>query len=586
MPLLLIVAFISGLVTIAAPCIWPLLPIVLSASGLGTRLRAIGVALGIVTSFGVLTLTLSSLLSVVPFDPDALRLVAVIIILIMGTTMLVPQFGAILEAAMSRLSAKSSGLTRGNNAGFGGGYVTGLALGVVWTPCAGPILGTIAALSSTQQVSFGLVTIMLAYMAGVAIPLALFALGGNWVVKRARLANKYTGAIQQVFGAIMILTAVLIFTNADKALQVKLLDAFPSYSNFIADLESAGGAREELNKLKGDNAGTLRVQEGGALRVGDQELPRYGAAPEFDGIEKWLNTPQGQALTMREDLRGKVVLIDFWTYTCINCIRTLPHVTGWYEKYKDQGFVVVGVHTPEFEFEKKTDNVLDAMAKYNINYPVAQDNDFVTWQAYSNQYWPAKYLIDAQGQVRYAHFGEGKYEETEEAIKKLLSEAGEKTDNSFVEAQVSGGTPGQTPETYLGAWRIDRFVSTEPFEQDIEKSYTLPTSLTRHSFGYGGTWKGGYQDSRAGANAALKMQFFSKEVYLVMKPAEGSSGQVRVLLDGEPVKTSAAGDDVDGGVAAVDTDRIYHLISLPEAGEHTLELQFDSGIDIFAFTFG
>lgn len=418
MTILLLFAFLSGVVTIFAPCIWPILPIVLSAGATGGERKPLGIVSGLAVSFMLATLTLAFVVQVIPFDPEALRLFAVLVIAFLGLTLIIPTLGAQLEGMVSRLASLGGRFTKNSGTGFWSGFITGFALGLVWSPCAGPILATIATLAATQAVSFQVVLITLAFVVGVSLPLFVLAVLGKRVLTKTRVLAPYTKRIQQVFGLVMILAAGAIYTGYDKILQTRLLDTFPGYENFLNGLEKNDTVKQQLDELKNVDGESLFLQEEPTLKM-KSELPQYGQAPDFLGIEKWLNTDS--ALTMN-GLRGKVVLIDFWTYSCINCIRTLPYVTGWYEKYKDQGFVVIGVHTPEFAFEKKTTNVADALVRYGINYPVAQDNNYGTWQAYNNRYWPAHYLIDTEGRIREYHFGEGNYQETEWAIQELIEE--------------------------------------------------------------------------------------------------------------------------------------------------------------------
>ncbi len=416
MILLLGFAFLAGLVTILAPCIWPILPIVLSSSVAGKgHQRPLGITLGIMASFGFFTLAISYLVNIFHFDPNGLRLVAVVIIGFLGLTMIIPALSSLIELYISRLSGLF-GQKTGEGNGFGVGFITGLSLGIVWSPCAGPILAAIATLAATGKVTLNVIMITFAYVLGIGIPLFLFAYGGQHIVRRTRSLSAHLGRIQQLFGVIMLLTAVAIQTNYDKVVETKLLELFPVFSTTLNTFESNNAISAQLDLLKGkDHSEIMNVSQKDSLLNADK------AAPDFVGITKWLNTDS--ALTI-QSLRGKVVLVDFWTYTCINCIRTLPHITSWYEKYKDKGFVVVGVHTPEFQFEHNTENVLDATKMYGIHYPVAQDNDYATWNNYKNEYWPAEYLIDAQGRIRRTHFGEGEYDQMEMAIRELLQENG------------------------------------------------------------------------------------------------------------------------------------------------------------------
>jgi len=285
-------------------------------------------------------------------------------------------------------------------------------------------------------------------------------------------------------------------------------------------------------------------------------------------------------------LKGKVVLVDFWTYTCINCIRTLPYVESWYKKYAGKGLVIVGVHTPEFEFEKVSDNVAKAIKDFGITYPVVQDNDYATWNAYSNQYWPADYLVDKNGKIRSTHFGEGDYDKTESEIQNLLAETGVNVSNMPV-ANPTYAIDAQTPETYVGYSRMERFASPENVTQDAPQKYTTPGYLGQDNFAFDGAWtvSSGYATPATGAG--LTFQFAAKNMYLVMRTSDGKPGRANVFLDGKPVTTENAGDDVKNGVVVVVDDRLYSIIKLSSPGTHMLKLQFlDGNVQLYAFTFG
>lgn len=556
MIVLLLFAFISGLVTILAPCIWPLLPIIFSSSTSGGHRKPLGITLGIILSFSVFTLSISYLVMVFHFDPNILRTIAAIAIAFLGLTMLIPQLLVRYELLITRLSNFIGGRSIATHHGFFGGFITGISLGIVWAPCAGPILATIATLGATQAVTFQVILVTLAYAVGVGVPLFLFSLLGVWLFQKSKFISAYTRHVQKLFGVVTIVTALLIYTNYDKVIQAKLLDTFPSYTTFLTQLESNKTVKEQLDVLKGKKSKTPTIKE----MMSKTALPNLGRAPEFVGITNWLNS---KPLTMHE-LKGKVVLVDFWTYTCINCIRTLPYVTSWYEKYKDKGLVVVGIHTPEFEFEKKTENVLQAIRQYNIFYPVPQDNNYATWNAYNNQYWPAKYLIDAKGNVRYVHFGEGKYEETEMAIKELLKEKGEATDQSLV--PISDQTPKNhlTPETYLGKRRMERFISN------------ADGLLPLHNFTYKGAWNIQEEQAIAAIGSVLELHFYANKVFLVVTP-KGTDDRAKIFLDDKLV-----------GEMVFDTAKLYTLVDLEgNKGDHTLRIEFQTdGTSVYAFTFG
>lgn len=564
MEILFIFAFISGLLTILAPCIWPLLPLILSTTATGGRKKPLGVVLGVVLSFTIFTLGISYLVRAIGLDPNSLRILAVVVITLIGLMLVFPAVGARVEVLVGRLGNLVK-LPKQGGDGFGAGLVTGLALGVVWSPCAGPILATIATLAATRSVSAETVVMTLTYSAGVGIPLFFFATFGRNFLTKGRFLSAYTGRIQQFLGTVMIVMAIAIWTNYDKVIQVKLLDIFPAYSRFLYKLEESKAVRRELGRLKGEE-----VKEEMPTALTKSLLPVFKRAPEFGGISNWINS---EPLTM-EKLRGKVVLIDFWTYTCINCIRTLPHVTNWYEKYKDQGLVVVGVHTPEFEFEKNTKNVIEAMRLYKINYPVAQDNDFVTWNNFDNLYWPAKYLIDKDGNIRYYHFGEGRYAETEMAIQQLLSEIGMPMGPL---AEVADTTPvfRLTPEIYLGLSRMEYLASREAATSG-KQAFTLPMMLPPDRFAFSGTWIVSREYSESTDNSVLELNFFANRVFLVITP-KTRHDIIRIFLDGK-----------DAGVTQVDSPRLYELINLPGKPEnHLLRLEFETpGTKIFAFTFG
>lgn len=584
MILLLGFAFLSGLVTILTPCIWPLLPIILSSAIAGKgHQRPLGITLGIMVSFTLFTLAISSLVKVFHIDPNILRLFAVIIIGFLGITMVIPRLSQFTELFISRLTGLfgSAGQSRGN--GFFAGFISGLSLGIVWSPCAGPILATIATLAATGKVSTDVVLVTVSYVVGVGIPLFIFAYGGQQIITKTRFISSQTGRIQQVFGVIMLLTALAIYTNYDQYVQAQILNAFPQFNTTINNFEKNDTVKQQLDVLKGSAKQNNTNQDTTGLF--DANSP----ASDFVGITKWLNLPAGkQALTMK-DLKGKVVLVDFWTYTCINCLRTLPFVTRWYEKYKDQGFVVIGVHTPEFQFEHDTNNVLHAIQLYAIHYPVAQDNDYATWNNYNNQYWPAEYLIDADGNVRRTHFGEGKYDQTEMAIQLLLKEAGKKIPGGLI--NMPDQTPNSrtlSPETYVGSRRMEYYYPTRNTGNGTQ-NFKLAQNPTTDSFSLGGQWTITDENAITGNNAVLAYHFTASKVFLVLRPGTaGNTATVKVFLDDKPVDTTTAGADVKNGMVTVDSDRLYNLIDLQGTiGNHVLRLEFqNSGIEAFAFTFG
>ena len=574
------VAFVSGLFTILAPCIWPLLPIVLAdVTQSKSKRRPLGITAGVAISFAFLTLAISALESSLGLNPNVLRKLAVVVLLVIGISMIVPALSHRMEASISRLSGRFGGVGRNSRSDFSGGFITGLALGVVWTPCSGPILASIATLAATNKVSLQVVFVTLFYVAGVSIPLFGFAVGGQKLLAKSRRLSKHTGRIQIASGIIMVITAVAIYTNYDKTIESKLLNAIPSYSNALTKIESGSGVSKALAKLKGSKVIPSSVS-------GDQSglFNASGKAPEFRGISQWLNGAGPETLA---SLKGKVVLVDFWTYSCINCLRTLPHVEAWYGKYHSAGFDVIGVSTPEFAFEKDAGNVSSAIKRYGIPYPVALDNNYATWNAYNNEYWPAEYLIDATGQIRRTEFGEGNYGQTEQAIRTLLANAGHPV--TVAPSDVPDTTPQTqlTPETYFGSNRSQFGYPTPNYPNG---TFTIPEqkSVPLDQFALGGKWLIAPEYAQATAGATISEHFSAADVYMILKPGPGKSNRVAVEYNGKPLVGALAGSDVVNGIINVDSDRLYNIFSSGSAlSDGTLRFTFlDNGIQAFTFTFG
>jgi cytochrome c biogenesis protein CcdA/thiol-disulfide isomerase/thioredoxin len=547
--LLLLFALIAGAGTAISPCVLPVLPALMSAGATGGRRRPFGIVLGLAITFTITIVGLATVVDGVGLGDGSLRSLAVIVLLAFGVALLVPRISDRVEAWLSpliRLGPK----TRGD--GFVSGLGVGAALGFVYAPCAGPIL---AAVISVSAASGRIVAVAIAYAVGSAAMLLLLALGGR------KLLTRFRGpALQRVLGVVMILTALAVATDRDVAFQNLIADDLPGFLvNPTGGLERSTAVATRLDDLRGPSK---------FATVSGLRLPKLGAAPDFTGITQWLNS---KPLTMQQ-LRGKVVLIDFWTYTCINCLRTLPYVRAWDERYRDKGLVVVGVHTPEFGFEKETGNVRAAIARNHLQYPVAQDNDYGTWDAWGNQFWPAKYLVDATGQVRYTHFGEGDYSATERAIRTLLGEAGDK-DLGRTAGHQAGEVPGEaTPETYLGVARAERW---NPPPAAGTHTYPGAThALKADQFALGGTWKLGDQAAEAVSNATLQATVRGKSVYLVLG-SRTPGARVDVTVDGRPERT-----------VVVRGQRLYTLMHRPHAGSHELRLRFAPGVSGYAFTFG
>jgi len=584
MILLTFFAFLGGVVTILSPCILPILPIVLSGSLTGGKKRPLGVVTGFVVSFTFFTLFLSLLVKLLGIPADSLRNFSIGIIFIFGLSFLVPRFQMYLEklfALLSVLTPKSA-----DSSGFWGGIVIGLSIGLLWTPCVGPILAAIISLAITGTVNGQAAIITFSYALGTAIPMLGIVWGGRNLLNRVPWLLNNTMKIQKGFGVLMMLTAVAIYLNFDRSFQVWILNKFPYYGVSLTKFEDNQIVKNALERLKGDqNGGQFEASEDMGKPL-FQVSNGFPTAPEIREGGYWYNLASGMERLRIGEQRGKVILIDFWTYTCINCIRTLPYLRDWHDKYADQGLVIIGVHTPEFEFEKDPKNVQKAIDDFGIKYPVMQDNDYATWRAYNNRYWPAKYLIDKNGMIRYTHFGEGKYDETEKTIQSLLEETGR--DVSDVDINYSSyKVEAKTPETYLGYARLANMANINQLEKNQLKEYTTSKALNLNDFALWGKWQVAEEYSRPESGSKLFFRFEAKEVFLVMRPRSvDTPGNVKVTIDVFDAKY--LGEDVKSdGVVKVDSDRLYSLIRLNQAGYHLLEIEFlDDDVEIYAFTFG
>ena len=581
MIVLLIVAFVAGVVTAVSPCVLPVLPIVLATGAGGDRRRPYLVIAGLIASFSFFTLASVQIISALHLPSSFLRDVAIAIVAVFGLTLLVPALSAAYERATAGIPALGARMA---HPGVAGGLVTGVGLGLVWTPCAGPILGAVTSLAVTAPGSAATVALVVAYAFGAGLPLLAIALGGRTALARLKLRSASPWA-SRALGALVLVTAGLMAIGADTAITADLTSAVPDWTGTLQALERTQQVQSALSDLGVGPRATLPAGTGGSTDASG--LPDLGPAADFTGIDNWLNS---KPLTMA-GLRGKVVLVDFWTYSCVNCIRTLPYVESWYQKYAAQGLVIVGVHTPEFAFEHDSGNVAAAISRFGITYPVAQDNEYATWNAYTNEYWPADYLIDSTGHLRNAHYGEGDYVQTEDSIRALLAAAGTPT-GALPAAATSAPTPPitdtQTPETYVGTARQGQFSSPEA-PRSGSQSYTLPGSLAKDSFAVRGTWD--FQDEYAQATAAgdqLELSFYARDVYLVLAADSPVPAVVGVTGLAPGAATIQANEDVAAdGSLTVGPARLYHLVHLSAAARGTVTITFNSkGTRAYAFTFG
>lgn len=578
-------AILAGAGTALSPCVLPVLPALLSASGVGGRRRPLGIVLGLSITFTITIVGLASVVDGVGLGSDPLRDLAIAVLLVFGLVLLLPGVAARVEAPLSRL-ARFGPRSRGD--GFPSGLLVGGALGFVYTPCAGPIL---AAVISVSAASGRTVAVAVAYSLGSAATLLALSLGGRRLFERLRRAGRGP-ALQRVLGVVMLVTAIVIATGEDVSFDEYVARHIPEV-NLTASLEKSHAVESRLPQVTG-HAVKFRASSGSptepagasqaTLLADAHGLSDLGPAPNFTQTQDWFNTPGMRPLSLAS-LRGRVVLVDFWTYTCINCIRTLPYLKAWDATYRDDGLTIVGVETPEFSFERDASNVANAVGQFGLRYPVVQDNEMGTWNAYGNEYWPADYLIDAKGQVRYATFGEGDYDKTETAIRALLAEAGDAVGAKSRPSDVVVPSQQTTPETYLGTERAEGWID-QPKNGVHDYAIAPGGSLALNDFALSGTWRIGGQPATAVADAGIDVEFQAKHVYLVLSSEGERPRSVRVLLDGRPITAAAAGSDVHAARVTVRGQRLYTLVSLPHTGRHRLALRLQPGVTGYAFTFG
>jgi cytochrome c biogenesis protein CcdA/thiol-disulfide isomerase/thioredoxin len=587
MALLIVFGFIAGAATALSPCVLPVLPIALSAGATGGRRRPLGIVAGLSVSFTFATVALVYLISALGLPGDLLRKLAILVLIAFGAVLVVPPLAARVEAGLSRLAGRLGVRTRAE--GFWSGTVVGASLGLVYAPCAGPILAGVITVSASQPFAAGRLAVALAYGLGSAAVLYVLMLGGRRLIRP--LARRGAG-VQVAMGAVMVVVALAMLRNYDVRFQNAIADDLPAVLvNPSQPLEETGAARDALVGLRAAPHSALgeAVAEaaepspsGAAGRGRGAGLPVLGTAPDFVDTQRWFNTPGGRPLPL-SSLRGRVVLIDFWTYSCINCLRTLPYLRAWDRRYRRKGLTIVGVHSPEFPFEKDAGNVAEAIARNGIRFPVVQDNDLATFAAYGTQFWPAEYLVDARGRVRFVHFGEGSYGEKEHVIRELLREAGRQPGGAATRVSAIAPSPGvTTPETYLGAARAERF--TNPMLSPGRHDFGRPPSPGDDEIAYRGGWRISL-DRATAAGGSLELRFGARRVYMVLG-SPGRPRRMRVLLDGRPIPARLAGSDVHDGSVAVSFQRLYELVDLPAAQRHTLRLIPQRGVTGYSFTFG
>jgi cytochrome c biogenesis protein CcdA/thiol-disulfide isomerase/thioredoxin len=545
------IAFLAGAITAISPCVLPVLPILLAGGATSTdRRRPFAIVAGLVLSFTVFTLTGAALLSALRLPEDLLRDIAIAALLVLALSLLSRRVAFLLERPFHFLTRRRIG-------NDGNGLALGLSLGLVFVPCAGPVLAAVTALAASGEIGLRIVLVTGAYATGAALPMLAIAIGGQRLSSGLRLLRTHAEQTRRLAGAVIGSTAIAIALGVDQ----HFTTAIPGYTEALQErAERTSTAQRELRELTGSGPGD-------ALEAGAESGAPAPVAPELRGLEEWINTSGGAPLSLA-GLRGKVVLIDFWTYSCINCLRTLPHLKAWDRAYRRAGLVILGVHAPEFAFERVAGNVRSAVTRLGLRYPVALDNDFATWRAYDNQYWPAKYLVDRTGRVRYTHFGEGEYDETESWIRRLLGE-----NVRAPRTALPDRTPleARTPEIYLGYARLAHLAG--PVTPDRAAAYLFPARrLVQDELAYAGRWTVTPEHILAGDHARLRLRFRASDVFLVLAGA----GRVDVFLDGKRRR----------GVAVAGLPRLYTIARFASSTGGVLELRFTPGVRAYAFTFG
>jgi cytochrome c biogenesis protein CcdA/thiol-disulfide isomerase/thioredoxin len=598
MLLLMLFALIAGAGTAITPCVLPVVPALLASSATGGRRRPIGIVVGLAVTFTIAIVLLAQLVKGVGLASGAARTLAIVVLIAFGVALLVPGLTARVEAPLSRLG-RFGPKSRGT--GFWSGLGVGAALGFVCAPCAGPILAAVTSVSASSGANARVVLVAISYVVGLSAVLLVYAFAGRAAIDRIRRVGR-GNTVNRVLGVVLLATGVLMVFNVDVRFEEALAkDA--SLPAILVDptrsLENSSAVQNRLASLRPTSRFVTAQKEASARPVStaaEREvaipgvktpaLTDLGTAPDFTDTQDWFNTPGDRPLSLAQ-LRGHVVLVDFWTYTCINCLRTLPFLKGLYAQYHKYGLDIVGVETPEFTFEQEAGNVRQAISSDGITYPVVQDNRYGTWNAWNNEYWPAEYLIDAKGQVRHYQFGEGDYKQDEAAVRALLADAGATSLPPPMTASAIMASAGLgTPETYL---------DTQPRQQDFvtklfagNREYPgAPGGLSLNQFALKGPWDASSESITAvGSGASISGAVQAAKVYLVLTSSGNVPRQGRVLLDGQPIPNTHAGADVHNGIVTVTGQRLYSLVSFPAAQQFSFTVQLPPGVSAYDFTFG
>jgi cytochrome c biogenesis protein CcdA/thiol-disulfide isomerase/thioredoxin len=570
---LIIIGLLGGLITGISPCILPVLPVIFLTGGAqsarfdadggpapASRWRPFLVILGLVLSFTAVTLVGSLVLGALNLPQDIIRWVGIGVLVLIGVGLIVPRFQHLLERPFQRIGQRE---VKNTGSGFG----VGLALGAVFVPCAGPVLAAIIVAGSTGRIGIDTVLLTASFAIGVAVPLLVFALAGRGLVERIRAFRSRERGLRITAGVAMLALAVGLSFNLPQVLQRLVPDYTAELQQQLTDNPDAQRALNLGGLVNDENKDLDKCTDGAS------ELQSCGTAPSIKGIAQWLNTPGGAPVDLAS-LKGKVVLIDFWAYSCINCQRSIPHVVAWDQAYRDAGLEVIGIHSPEYAFEKDAANVAAGAQNFGITYPVALDNNLDTWTNYRNRYWPAHYLIDAQGVVRHIAFGEGNYATTESLIRQLLQQA-EPSAQLPAQTDVADDTPGvgtTTQETFLGSSKDVNYAGPETYSSG-DGQFAFRDDQPADTFALDGAWTVQTQFATpTAAPARVRLAFHASRVEMVL----AGSGEVDVTLD----------DGTHTTITVSGTPRSYPLVDGSDGQPHIVDLTVSPGVEAYSFTFG
>jgi len=564
--LIFLLAYLGGLLTIFSPCVLPVLPFVFLRADQSFRRSGLPILLGMALTFALLaslaTIGGAWLIEVNQYG----RYAAMLLLLLLGMALIFPAWSERLMrpfvAIGGRLQQRAD-----QHSSIKGSLLLGVAVGFLWAPCAGPILGLVLAGAALNGANLYSASLLLAFAAGAATSLGVALLASGRVISWMKRNLSIEEWLRRGLGILVVVGIVVIALGWD--------------TRFLAQFSLANTSNTEqqlIDRLaqRGDKTETSKTQD----------------APALDGATLWLNSSP----LSNTQLRGKVVLVDFWTYSCINCLRTLPYLKAWDEKYRAQGLVIIGVHAPEFAFEKDPKNVETAVHELGIKYPVALDNQYNIWNAFKNEYWPAHYLIDAKGKIRHQHFGEGAYQETEQMIQTLLKEAhqGLELKADYVQAKGLGASAAaantqRSPETYLGYTRQENFASPEAIQKDIPANYSAPQKLKVDAWSLSGKWQISHESATLKASkGTISFHFQGRDLHLVLGSPNGKPVRFKVTLDGKALGDNHGSDTDAQGYGIIHEQRLYQLVRQhSEIKDRIFRIEFlDAGAEAFAFTFG